>query len=218
MIKNIGSIQLADIAADAPENWQINNATHARVILPAKPSYEHGMWRWGYFLADRTLEAVISVASCKIDQAKMIRLPVKQEDNCKEEIFEIAVASFVNDRRFMITAEPNPQIEAEIIRKYVNNLSEPLVCRFHDKIIGFLGLKKADDDTLFVYLAAVLEKYRTTGAALALYASAILLAQKEGYKKLAGRISSLNMPVMNLYASLGARFAKPEDIFLKELI
>ena len=39
-----------------------------------------------------------------------------------------------------------------------------------------------------------------------------------GCKKLDGRISSTNMPVMNIYAKFGAVFSTPLDIFLKEAV
>ena len=56
-----------------------------------------------------------------------------------------------------------------------------------------------------------------TGAAMGLYAHAIEISRERGFKTLEGRISSINMPVMNLYASFGAQFSEPEDVFLREL-
>ena len=55
------------------------------------------------------------------------------------------------------------------------------------------------------------------GAGMALYVKACLLAKERGYKKLEGRISSQNTSVMNIYASLGAIFSEPLDIYLKEV-
>ena len=86
------------------------------------------------------------------------------------------------------------------------------MCLYHEKPVGFLSLREN-----FVHLAAVEAKYRVTGAAMGLYARAIELAGERGFKTLDGRISSLNTPVMNLYASFGAVFSDPEDVFLREL-
>ena len=78
-------------------------------------------------------------------------------------------------------------------------------------------MKEIDSETLFVHLAAVDEKYRMTGAAMALYAKACQLAMERGYKKLEGRISSQNVAIMNLYAAFGAVFSESKDIFIKEV-
>ena len=69
---------------------------------------------------------------------------------------------------------------------------------------------------MFVHLAAVEEKYRMTGAAMALYANACKIAKERGYKKLEGRVSTQNTAVMNVYAAFGATFSEPQDIFIKE--
>ena len=68
-----------------------------------------------------------------------------------------------------------------------------------------------------VHLAAVEAKYRVTGAAMGLYAKAIEVVRERGFKTLEGRISSFNTPVMNLYATFGAQFSEPQDVFLKDL-
>ena len=52
---------------------------------------------------------------------------------------------------------------------------------------------------------------------MGLYARAIQVARERGYRSLEGRISSLNTAVMNVYASFGAVFSDPEDVFLKAL-
>ena len=78
-------------------------------------------------------------------------------------------------------------------------------------------LKDLPDNHSFIHLAAVKQKYRLTGAALSLYANAAEECKKQKKFFLDGRISSTNTAVMNLYASLGAVFFDPMDIFLKEV-
>ena len=52
---------------------------------------------------------------------------------------------------------------------------------------------------------------------MSLYAEAVKIAKDRGYKKLAGRISSKNTAVMNLYSYFGAHFENPLDIYIKEV-
>lgn len=183
--------------------------------MPTDAENEINMQKDGYFFADRTLLASINLSRCSIDTKKLIRLNIICTREYKEEIFEVARKSFPYDRRFHLTPEID-NTEAEIeIKKWVDELDEVLVCFYKDILIGFLALKEIDEETLFVHLAAVDEKYRLTGAAMSLYARAIEIAKEKGYKKLDGRISSQNTAVMNLYAYLGASFSDPEDIFIK---
>jgi len=67
----------------------------------------------------------------------------------------------------------------------------------------------------FIRLAAVDEKYRVAGVAASLYAGAVEKCREQGIKKIWGRISSRNMSVMNLYASLGAVFSQPLDVYVR---
>ena len=183
--------------------------------MPTDAENEINMQKDGYFFADRTLLASINLSRCSIDTKKLIRLNIICTREYKEEIFEVARKSFPYDRRFHLTPEiDNATAEIEI-KKWVDELDEVLVCFYKDILIGFLSLKEIDEETLFVHLAAVDEKYRLTGAAMSLYARAIEIAKEKGYKKLDGRISSQNTAVMNLYAYLGASFSDPEDIFIK---
>lgn len=74
-----------------------------------------------------------------------------------------------------------------------------------------------EGDRRFVHLAAVLERYRASGAALSLYAAAARDCKSQGVRFLEGRISTANPAVMNLYAFLGAKFSQPVDVYLKEV-
>lgn len=53
---------------------------------------------------------------------------------------------------------------------------------------------------------------------MALYANACKVAKERGYKKLEGRVSTQNTSVMNdVYATFGAMFSEPQDVFIKEV-
>lgn len=217
MIKRYGSIALADIRAEKPEEWDFQEATHARVQMPAAPAHVIAMQEAGFLWADRTIKTSIVLGRCTADLDRMIRLPVIETCDFKDDIYRIACASFTYDRRFHIEPVCSAETASLVLRKWVDELDEVLVCQFRDIPVGFLALKQTAEDSLFIHLAAVEEKYRMTGAAMTLYATACKLAREHGFKKLEGRISSQNSAVMNVYAAFGASFSEPVDIFLKRL-
>lgn len=220
MIKVWGSIRLADIESAQPADWDFTGATHVRVRLPATATNEIEMQRRGFFWADRTLKASISLARCPVDPAKAMRLPVEKlekTDGHREDLLRIACASFPYDRRFHVLPDCDASIAALVLKDWVEALDDVLACFLRGRLVGFLALARPSADTLFVQLAAVEEAFRRTGAAMSLYAGACREAAARGVRRLNGRISTQNTAVMNLYAAFGAVFSEPEDIFLKEV-
>lgn len=222
-----GQIRLVELRAERPETWDFGDATHAKVVMPACADSETDMQEKGFTFADRTLRTTINVGKVSADLQKLQRMPIVETENHRDAIFRIAHASFTRDRRFHITPWCDQEVSALVLKVWADQLGPTLVCLFHDQPIGFLNLKDLGTEsaetairkpeTLFVHLAAVDEKYRLTGAAMGLYARAIQVARERGYRSLEGRISSLNTAVMNVYASFGAVFSDPEDVFLKAL-
>ena len=216
-VKQYGEIILLDICDTQPADWASGNATNIRVRLPAAPEHEIIMHGKGFFWADRTIGASINVIRCALDLSRMIRMKIEETSEYKNEILRIAESVFKTDRRFHIRPECDMSVAVHVLQDWVADLDKNLVCVHKDAPVGFLVLKEMASDTLFVHLAAVMEKYQAAGVAIALYAKALQVAKDGGYKRLNGRISTLNMSVMNLYAYLGANFFEPEDIYLKEL-
>lgn len=216
MLKVYGSVRLADREASQPEEWDFSGATHARVQLPSEPAHELEMQRRGFMFADRTLKASISLARCKVELEKFIRLPIVETSAYREDIFRIACSSFTADRRFHITPACDAGLASLVLREWVDKLDKAFMCLFREQPVGFLALRECGD-ALFVHLAAVEEKFRMSGAAMALYAKACREAGERGFRRLEGRISSRNTAVMNIYAAFGAVFTEPCDVFLKEV-
>ena len=207
-----GDIFLADEVSATPSEWSFGEATHARVVLPSCADAEVEMQRRGFVFVDRTLNVSIPLSKVTIDLKRFQRMPILETRDYKEDIFRIAHESFTRDRRFHVAPKCNQDISAAVLHQWVDELGPTFVCLYHDKPIGFLNLMDN-----FVHLAAVEAKYRVTGAAMGLYAKAIEVARERGFKTLEGRISSLNSPVMNVYATFGAQFSEPQDVFLKDL-
>jgi GNAT superfamily N-acetyltransferase len=194
------------------ETYDIAGARYEREVLPSCANTEFEMAQGGWYFADRTLKVSVQVAKVASDLKRLQRLPIIETADCKEDIFRIAHESFTRDRRFHVAPKCDQAVSAVVLRQWVDGLGPSLVCLYHDKPIGFLNLVGN-----VVHLAAVEERYRVTGAAMGLYARAIEIARERGFKTLDGRVSSLNTPVMNLYAYFGGQFSEPEDVFLREL-
>ena len=166
---------------------------------------------------ERTVQTSIQIAKVDFNFDKLIRLNVEETTDYKKEIENIALKSFPSDRRFHLRINYDDQdLFRLIMKEWIDNLDSVLVAKFKDTVVGFLALKETAEDTLFVHLAAVDEKYRLTGAAMSLYSKAVQIAKDKGYKTLEGRISTRNTAVMNLYSYFGAHFENPIDIYLRE--
>ena len=214
--KQYGPIKLLDIECSEPYGWESADATHIRVSLP--PSYRHQveMTKHGYFFADRTLAVSIDLQRSKLNFDRLIRMEPQVISDRRDDVRAIAYQSFPTDRRFHLGYEPDPAVAATVLSGWIDELQSCYLCTYKDKAIGFLALT-GEGTQRFVHLAAVLEQYRITGAGMSLYAAAARDCKNAGVRFLQGRISSVNTAVMNLYASLGAVFSDPLDVYLKEV-
>ena len=190
--------------------------TDGYIVAPTDAANEIRMQRNGFFFADRTVKTTIGLSKIAVDLDRFIRLPIIETMDFKADVLRIAVASFAYDRRFHVLPDCSTDVSSVVLKKWVEELDTFFVALFKERPVGFLALKETAPDTVFVHLAAVEEKYRMTGAAMALYADACKIAKERGYKKLEGRVSTQNTAVMNVYTAFGATFSDPRDIFIKE--
>lgn len=215
--RQYGRIFLRTIDADRPRKWDLSGATHVRVSLPSEISTVLWMQENGFQFVDRMLDVTILLNKVRVDVKKAIRLqPVRITDR-KEEIKRLAEKCFFQDRRFQVEVTYQAEVGRAIIDAWIEEISEYYVCIYRDVMIGFLALKEEEDlSGASIHLAAVKEEYRSSGAALSLYAKAIQVGMEKGYQKITGQISCSNTAVINLYAYLGASFSNPQDIYLKK--
>lgn len=190
--------------------------TDGYIVAPTDAANEIRMQRNGFFFADRTVKTTIGLSKIAVDLDRFIRLPIIETTDFKDDVLRIAVASFAYDRRFHVLPDCSTDVSSVVLKKWVEELDTFFVALFKEQPVGFLALKETAPDTVFVHLAAVEEKYRMTGAAMALYANACKAAKERGYKKLEGRVSTQNTAVMNIYTAFGATFSDPRDIFIKK--
>lgn len=217
MQKQYGPILLCNIVDDAPKAWDVEGATHVRVSLPVNIQHILEMQELGYQFVDRMLDVTINLKRNEIDLDKCIRMQPTLTTEYRKEIVELATANFDTDRRFHVDVNYDQSTARAVICGWVEEIPEFYVCLYKEKVIGFLGLKEQKElKRAEISLAAVDKKYRSSGAALALYASALKAGIEKGYSTITGYISSGNTAVMNLYAYLGGTFSNPTDIFLKK--
>lgn len=190
-----------------------------RILEPTEAANEIRRQRQGALFADRTLGVTIVPSRVTTDLKRFMRLEMVETLEYREDILRIAEASFTYDRRFNLSPDCDPEVRHAELKKWVDDLGPTWVALMKGVPVGFMNLRPVDGkpDTLAYHLVAVEEKYRLSGAALGLYAKGIEVARERGYQKLVGRISSQNVAVMNVYATFGAQFSEPQDIFLKEL-
>lgn len=211
-----GSIRLLDMECERPYDWETGDATHVRVSMPADCESEMEMARRGFFLADRTLGVSINLSRSTVDFASLVRNEPRITDEKREEVLAIARQSFPTDRRFHVSPALDPMVADAVLAGWVKGLSPYYLCEHRGQPIGFLALT-GEGNRRFVHLAAVLKRYRASGAALSLYAAACRDCKMQGVQFLDGRVSTVNPAVMNLYAFLGAKFSDPMDVYLKEV-
>lgn len=211
-----GRISLLDIECDSPYDWQLEGITHVRVSMPVCYENQKEMARRGFALTDRTLGCSIGLGRSTVDFPSLVRAEPRITNERRDEVLDIAKRCFPTDRRFHVSPALNEEIAGEIITGWVKDLSSYYLYEHKEQPVGFLALV-GEGDRRFVRLAAVLEKYRASGAAMSLYAAAARDCKAGGIKLLDGRISTANTSVMNLYAYLGAKFSDPMDVYLKEV-
>lgn len=189
---------------------------YSRLSVPAGSENITFFQKEGYMLVDRTLEVKIPLIRNDIDFEKKIRLNIEKIANYEEEVARIAKESFKEDNRFQILGQK--ELYEKILNQWLKKMRAPFICMYKDKIVGFMEITEEDTDMPFIHLAATDEKYRLTGAGMSLYAYCANYYKKEGKRAILGRISSKNVAVMNLYASLGGQFSKPCDIFMRSIL
>lgn len=199
------------------EEWMAFQVKPSKVVVDSDAKEIAELLRnEGYFMVDRTIKAAISVKKDR-DFSRLCRIPLERIDKLEKRIYEIAKQAFLLDSRFFDRTNTSDDEKRGSICAFVDEMKSVYICRFRGEIAGFLEVLPdvENQNQAFIRLAAVDEKYRVAGVAASLYAGAVEKCREKGIKKIWGRISSRNMSVMNLYASLGAVFSQPLDVYVR---
>ena len=245
-IISFGKYKILDITADSADDVQsvrdfdtsifpvegmsLDQFDAVKITVPSSAEAVNGMNDAGYSFGDRTIHVSISLPKADIAFDRLIRFEIENvdkadvSDDLKMRILEISKAGFETDRRFHVipltsddVRETDERLAEAVLAHWIDNLNNLYICRYKDRVVGFLDLEEVDSKTVEIHLAAIDKTAVVPGIAMSLYANAVKTAKESGYRKLVGRISSLNMPVINLYASLGAAFSDPLDVYIRRM-
>jgi len=173
----------------------------------------------GFFFADRTLLTVVPLAKLDERQSRLCRFPVEAEEYTQE-VMELAKIAFTADRRFHLTRRADMEKAAPLIEAWIDRVRMGgrtlMACRYKGALAGFMFLAPWDDGGSFAELAAVRPEYQSAGVAFSLYYKTCIYCREKDDSRLFGRISSANTAVLNLYATLGASFSVPYDVYIRE--
>lgn len=208
------------IAVDIEDGEQLPEISEKYVRLSVPSGrYQYELATAGYIMVDRTIEVKVPIARSKVEFQKFCRMSVSLTDADSKAIYQVAQKSFHEDCRFRVTlSEERENLATQILNVWLEEQKQVFQCKYKEQVVGFADVRYLDEykGQPFIYLAAVDEKYRVSGAAMSLYASVFEYYKKLDTKFVYGRISSRNMAVMNLYATFGAQFAQPYDIYIKK--
>lgn len=165
-----------------------------------------------FVFIERTIQATIPLKN-SADFKKFCRLPLETSE-LNERIREIAKKSFSQDVRFFDSVPP--VMNENLLEDFLSEMKTCYICRVKNEIAGFIEVVESEEKSeCIIRLAAVDENFRLSGAALSLYARAADLWREKSFRKITGRISTKNIPVVNLYATLGANFSRPQDVYIR---
>lgn len=193
-------------------DWRESDFDSRYFIDSAKNDLAEFLREKNFVFIERTIQATIHLKS-SADFKKFCRLPLEVSE-LNERISEIAKKSFSQDVRFFDSVPP--VMNEKLLENFLSEMKTCYVCRVKNEIAGFIEVTESEENSeCIIRLAAVDEKFRLSGAALSLYAGAADLWREKNFRKITGRISSKNIPVLNLYSTLGANFSRPHDIYFR---
>lgn len=220
MIKNFNGITVAEYNSAKEAVCEKVDSDLIRIEIPSNSEDMIYLQKEGFFFVDRNIGVSITISKVNADFSRIIRVETVLENSLssqvKEKLLEIAIDSFLLDRRFNLRLQCSKEISRKVLSEHIKDIKQCFLAYHKSDVIGFLYLKKIDDESFFVELAAVIPKFRISGAALSLYASAVQWAKDNHAKRIIGRISTQNVAVINLYNYFGASYFEPHDIFIKE--
>ncbi|RME59090.1 GNAT family N-acetyltransferase [Candidatus Parcubacteria bacterium] len=127
-----------------------------------------------------------------------------------EEVEHMCVGSFLYGRfhrDLYLSAEKADQRYIKWLH-HLSSTGELLGLMYQEHLAGFVACKDSE-----LVLHALAAEYRGKGLAKGLWHAACRHLFEKGATRLRSSISAANLPVLNLYASLGFRFSSATDIY-----
>lgn len=172
----------------------------------------------GFTFHDRTFLCEISPQKLDPNFVKLIRAEVKMDFAFSDDIYDLANQTFITDRRFHLKKEFDQKFAGRIIEEYINDLKKSGCFWFKSfhrgQLTGFTFVRPYSNIICENMLGAVSKEYQNKGVAFQLYAFMVNSLREMGYRSLYGRISTSNIPSINLHIMLGGKFSKVKDEYI----
>jgi len=163
----------------------------------------------GFYYCDTLVEQVILKNNYNyFDDNHITCIETDDAASCKEIILDLFQFDHFH-RDFNIENATSDLRYLNWIDELCSKNSTYLFC-YNGEIAGFIAFDKNK-----LFLAAIAKAYRGKGLAKYFLSSICNKIFADGYEHIFGFISFANVPVVNLYASLGARFRGAVDIYHK---
>jgi len=163
--------------------------------------------QYGFYYTDTLIEPV-----CDRERWQPVADPLARVDRSAtlEELLPMCDHSFLHGR-FHRDFNLSPALADARYKQWLGQLHQAghvLALRHDNELAGFIASNNSN-----LLLHTIAESHRGRGLARGLWTAAITELFHTGLTSLRSSISAANMPVLNLYVSLGFRFDHPVDVY-----
>ena len=149
---------------------------------------------------------------------KVAQLSVDAKGKFTEEMYLLAQQVFPTDRRFHLEPEFDSAGAASTIRAYMdywkNVGATVLKIVEHEELLGFTILQRVSDDAYENVLGVTRPGIKGKMAAYPLYCGMLDYIKAQSGTKYIGRVSTANIPSVNLHLQLGAKIRNVYDEYI----
>ena len=208
------NVHFEDIVLEKGDSEYYGKAKHVRISVPPALCDRALFDKNGLIMIDRSVMAQIPLVN-PVKFQMWNELEIRRTNEYNLQLEQMAFDNFCDDSRFSLPADKEQKLYGAILQEYLTKLDQPFVCVYKDCPVGFIQTI-IENNNPYIYLGVADYKYRLMGCGPSLYQYVVNYFQKENYRFVGGRISAKNVAVMNIYASLGAVFSAPLDVYAKK--
>lgn len=162
---------------------------------------------YGFYYCDTLLEPYCKLGGLNTYEKAKISLSTSVP---LDSLISVCHGAFIHGRFHrdfnLDKAQSDLRYDSWLKQLYDNNSVFGLM--YDNNLAGFWGF--SDNN---IVLHALDEKYRGKGLAKYFWSQACQELFKQGYSEITSSISAANVPVLNLYSSLGFKFRNPLDVY-----
>lgn len=166
----------------------------------------------GFYFMEQSVKPILELLKWDFNFTKDNRINImKATESDIPEIVAIAQETFTTDR-YHLDVNISSSLADYRYGKWVENSfkqnEDVQVCKYGEQILGFFVIK-CIGKSAEIRLNGIKPDKKGKGLGKAMYISIISTLKDLGYEKVSSRISLNNLPVLNIYSSLGFKFHNP---------